>query len=102
MSVIEVVANPVTGVLERAALLLEEFGWCQGRAGSREEGVMCLVGAIGTVGFPEGFRNGEMIRRFVAVGIPATSCGLELAAWNDVPGRTKAEVVAKLREAAGL
>lgn len=100
MSVVEIAADPVSEMLERAALLLEEFGWCQGRAGSREEGELCLVAAIAT--FPEGFTSGELVRRFAAAGIPNTPCGLELAAWNDVPGRTRSEVVAKLREAASL
>lgn len=111
--------QPVTDsdVLTRAADLLEEFGWRQHglfNPGSfpsdescRDATQFCAVGAI--------------VRARRDLGLPASDwsytdpnghynlanrCfgehieGWTLAAWNDAPGRTKEEVVAKLREAA--
>ena len=85
-------------VLERAADLLEEFGWCQDDYGSRREGTLCLFGAFQEArrdfGLPMSGWSEDYLRPFRAVGILAPIW------WNDRPGRTKAEVVAKLREAA--
>jgi len=84
-------------VLERAADLLEEFGWCQGKAGSKEEGEFCMFGALITAQDDvKGPHRGVY---------KATRClddlgGGNFIDWNDAPGRTKAEVVAALRAAA--
>lgn len=92
-------------VLLRAADLLEEFGWCQGHAGSKREGEFCARGAI-----IEAHRDltGERLDlwgdattmgydNFVSrnLGLSKTLC-----AFNDSLGRTKAEVTAALRSAA--
>lgn len=98
------VSNPAVttrDVLHRAADLLEEFGWCQGRNGSRAEGQMCIGGAVREACRDFGFEYGtgsamhhalkNAARAFFPSGAPV---------WNDATGRTRAEVVARLREAA--
>jgi hypothetical protein len=84
-------------LLNRAADILEEFDWCQGQTGSRRIEAMCMAGAISEAALDLG-ANGLTMR---------TSCqslhaliGTGFVSWNDEPGRTKAQVVAKLREAA--
>lgn len=95
----------VADVLDRAADLLEEFGWCQKKAGSKFEGEMCAVGAImesvddftgswGSVGR-------DLYNAACSIQGDASEATIwPLAIWNDAPGRTKAEVVARLRDAA--
>lgn len=92
------VAEPVTvaDVLTRAADLLGEFGWTQQGVGSKAEGEMCMIGACVEAAKDLG-RNGWSIA-LDNVGVGRT--GESIGGWNDAPGRTKAEVVAKLREAA--
>lgn len=85
-------------VLERAADLLEEFGWCQGYMGSKRDGQFCSLGALIEATNDLGGDFGAVRR---ALGYEdAGSMGRHIARWNDDAGRTKAEVVAKLREAA--
>lgn len=109
MSVVErerVVAEPTTrDVLLRAADLLSEFGWQQGGLGSKLTGQFCLVGAVveaaRDLGAPytpsvhddEGIYDyaNRFLRSFEKE-YPED--------WNDAEGRTKAEVVARLRAAA--
>jgi hypothetical protein len=82
-------------VLNRAADLLEEFGWCQGRAGSKAEGTMCLDRAIGEAEKDLGIllaRARTTLSEHIGIPLPFI--------WNDTPGRTKEEVVRALREAA--
>lgn len=85
-------------VLHRAADLLTEFGWCQGTYGSKVEGAFCAEGAIFQAVldlYGRGYiLNATQWRRVFA------SLGDHLPNWNDAPGRTRAEVVARLREAA--
>lgn len=93
-------------VLERAADLIEETGWCQfSYRGSGSLDIIpkrrfelaeeyCVTGAIFQAAYDAG--TGAIPARDVLsdfLGQGATS-------WNDAPERTKAEVVAKLREAA--
>jgi hypothetical protein len=91
---VEIERPTVRDVLHRAADLLEEFGWCQGRAGSKADGAMCAGGAV--IEAVADFRNGPNFwttwSRFCEK-YRGTS-------WNDAPGRTKEEVVTALREAA--
>jgi hypothetical protein len=84
-------------VLLRAADLLEEFGWCQGEFGSKEDGSFCLYGAVDTAHSDLTGKPGWAPREF---GIFLHKRLGGCASWNDDPGRTKAEVVARLREAA--
>lgn len=80
-------------VLSTAALLIEENGWTQHQLRS-EDGAYCLVGAIRA-----------------ATDVPSWSTELRTlkalhlgdgfaADWNDRPGRTKRQVLRKLRRAA--
>lgn len=95
-------AEPVTtaDVLHRAADLLEEFDWCQGNLG--RNGAYCAMGAIGAVVDRANLSPGEwyVALDVASFGLPASGTKHPLAHWNDEPGRTKAEVVARLREAA--
>ena len=88
-------------VLHRAADLLEEFGWCQGHfaktvdgravsAHSHDAVLFCAVGALAKAA------------RDLSAAAGETNFGLDtdLSAWNDERGRTKAEVVSRLRAAA--
>ncbi|KQM37975.1 hypothetical protein [Sphingomonas sp. Leaf10] len=101
---------PVSQVLSEAADLLEKPGaWTQnafardwlgrmtGPLSTKDTAVCwCVMGATCVAGqdADEGQAADDFLRGFL--GIP------DLASWNDTPGRTQAEVVAKLREAAAL
>lgn len=91
-------------VLHRAADLLEEFGWCQGAYAVPNAGdlfdapvAFCAVGAIGRA-------HAELhggVRTFDALdAVKKYTPETPLQHYNDTLGRTKAEVVARLREAA--
>lgn len=71
-----------------AADYIREHGWCQGTMMSLG-GQVCIFGALTAV------LGGRMLsaRAFLdkALGMPAHW-------WNDAPGRTKEEVIAKLEE----
>ena len=101
-------------VLVRAADLLEEFDWFQGNycpacTGEEGEGSIfraerfCALGAMiraeKDLGVYTGFDTGSF--HASTMKSLARVIGTEfIAGWNDHPGRTKEEVVAKLREAA--
>lgn len=101
-------------VLHRAADLLGEFGWWQGGycpGGNLESADrFCAAGAIRRSiadfrGVNAGLISGNdpLLRECLsALGMnPYNGIGTTTVAdWNDKPGRTKAEVVARLREAA--
>lgn len=92
----------VRDVLHRAADLLEtgEWEWCQGFA--RHGDALCMLGAVSAAcgvvpERPYITIESELYEDacdVLAVHVP------EGADWNDKPGRTKAEVVARLRQAA--
>lgn len=105
-------------VLHRAADLLEEFGWAQNYYAFSDSGChveptssaavrFCAVGAMTRAAW-DLTRDEHDFDPDVALGLVGyrafdgrgrvTSCGVP--AWNDAPGRTKAEVVQKLRDAA--
>ena len=85
--------NPVAQALLDAASLIEQRGWCQG-TGERE-GALCMLRAIG-VAAPS---DDILVAACETLGkLLNTRFG---QVWNDVPGRTKEEVVAMLRRAAG-
>jgi len=100
----------IADVLERAADLIEPEGkWTQGESARTADGQVvfaphkdavcwCLYGAIAQVGGANCDFNSTtyLASRFIEKGEET------LAAWNDAPERTQAEVVAKLREAAAL
>jgi hypothetical protein len=88
--------------LNYAADLLEseEWGWCQGVA--RNGDSLCMLGALAVATgnalreHQESF-EGDLGPRYEAAYkvLPEGK-----AAWNDEPGRTKAEVISALRSAA--
>jgi hypothetical protein len=78
-------------VLERAADLLEEFGWLQGTLGSKEEGGFCLLGSVFTA-------HRDLTGEDPGTILPYPEVGSSI--WNDQPGRTKEEVIVRLRGAA--
>lgn len=94
----------VAEVLERAADLIEPEGrWVKGElAKYNPDGFVCgcAMGAILDV--PSDAIWDALA--FIEAGLPQTRPGglRPIAAWNDAPERTQAEVVAKLREAAQL
>ena len=96
--------HPVADILDRAADLIEPEGrWVQGnlfRLAGGKEICWCAYGAILHTRSAHSEEAAELIER----DLPKTSPGglRPIAAWNDAPERTQAEVVAKLREAANL
>lgn len=89
-------APSVADVLNGAADLIERDGWVQGMY--RYEHSLCIVGAIDTAAGCFGTNmtvDAMRARSTVADFIEANP-----TAWNDKPGRTKAEVVVALRAAA--
>lgn len=79
--------------LRRAADVLEEDGWCQGR-GTDGQGRHCAVGAMCSVAVDHG--------QATSVHLLPLRARLEgpLSDWNDEPGRTKEEVLALFRNTA--
>lgn len=73
-------------VRERAAQLIESLGWWQ--VGGHREGdePICIVIALGRA-----TPRGGMVPH---CGFPSLGAAAD---WNDVKGRTKAEVIARLR-----
>lgn len=79
-------------VCARAADLVER-GWMQGDYWNAHGTRCCLVGAL-----DEAAKDDRVFDE--ACRLVRTIIGSELDAWNDTPGRTQAEVVAALRQAA--
>lgn len=99
--------RPVTTreVLHRAADLLEEFGWCQDALARDDEGnesegnldlaqpnwtSFCAIGAASRAALDLGTKG--------CLGV--TALPFEIIAFNNAPGRTREEVVARIRELA--
>lgn len=95
-------------ILSKAADLIEPEGrWTQGASAHAGDGLAtgacqddaicwCLGGAIERTGYGHFSAVGDALKYFTA------TTGGALVSFNDAPGRTQAEVVAKLREAAAL
>lgn len=112
------VTVPVTRreALHRAADLLEEFGWCQWSPARDEDGwnclpcdrgaqSFCLTGSIERAVFDltghDMRANGPLPGLSITNTRPSGYTGRSFdPRWNNAPGRTKAEVVALLRERA--
>jgi hypothetical protein len=86
-------------VLHRAADLLEEFGWCQGRMGSKQEGMFCISGAVNEAVRELGYNYTRLPSDPLYVS-GTRFFGGNGPRWNDEAGRTKEEVVSALRSAA--
>lgn len=108
MSVIEVPVTTVPAVttrdvLHRAADLLGEYQWLQGEWRRDDDAGYpigyCVAGAI--YRSSTDFGNGKSSPHFEAARDALhDNVGRSIVSWNNAPGRTKAEVVACLREAA--
>lgn len=84
--------DPVRQVFWDAADLIEEKGWIQ-CAGRNPDGI-CMVEAILQV------INREMSLFMEVQEVLYPMATVDFVIWNDYPGRTKKEVVARLREIA--
>src|SRR5258706_15803342 len=87
-----------------AANLLEKKGWCQNRASNKLDQI-CLAEAL----HRSVYGNQEMVNTTTVSDTGAWKpsfhalskfIGEDAIRWNDRPGRTKTEVIEKLREAA--
>ncbi len=84
-------------VLERARDHILQHGWLQGSLGS-DGGPVCIMGALCAA---DGWAKGDIIaqervRRTTLLGFEARYMDAHKAvAWNDAPGRTQAEVLAR-------
>ena len=104
-------------VFAAAADLLGREGWGQGSY-KKEDGTRCMLGACMAVTVGDRFENAHdanwqpksvcedysvavqaLEDHFYALG-KTTGKRASAAEWNDAPGRTKDEVIAKLRELA--
>ena len=95
---------PPSVVLLNAAELLETRGWCQSTY-YNDNGACCLVGAIGAVVLGRDDTSLDLCR--VEMSHPAMALVRKVtdeipSFWNDRPGRTRAQVISRLREAAAL
>lgn len=115
MSILEehpLVVAPATrrDVLHRAADLLEEFGWERVAdltlllANPRRRKPTCLIGAVAIARHDLGdIRPDDSLDPYTYGFVPLADmfrAYTDAYRWNDAPGRTKAEVVARLRQAA--
>lgn len=96
--------SEVAQYLLKAAAYIEEHGWCQNHINDAA-GRVCLAGAIYAVG--GGFLDDGIPKRcpvrseaFDAIRNALPDCTFRIPAWNDAPGRTQDEVVAKIRAVA--
>lgn len=95
-------------IMEKAAEIVSR-GWTQRIFTNSARSCFCVRGALsvaaGAQMLTEGHKPSERLLAKVISGVsPRSDVAAEnsLVAWNDAPGRTQAEVVAKLREAAAL
>jgi hypothetical protein len=98
--------SEIADILDKAADLIEPEGaWCQRDYARNADGLVtglsefrgpatcwCIAGATAKVD--------PQARGASADGFLQEFLGVHPSVWNDAPGRTQAEVVAKLREAA--
>ncbi|MDV9195535.1 DUF6197 family protein [Streptomyces sp. Wh19] len=87
--------------LELTALVIERYGWAQ-NTHRTTSGRRCILGAQAVL-YRLGHGNESTVaaagQRLQAV-LAACGCTLTYAKWNDLPGRTQADVLALIREAA--
>lgn len=89
----------VADVLERAADLLGEYHWCRGHPANFGEDYYCAGFAIGRAQNELGYVPPD--GKVYSFEWAADYLGVKhIPKWNDTPGRTREEVVARLREAA--
>lgn len=98
---VPVVVCPAADALDATADLLEREGWCQ-RAFSTDDGRMCAALALTSTTNPSGSAANFTAHSAARAALCTVISTGNVMAWNDVPGRTKAEVVGAFREAARL
>lgn len=86
------VLDEASKLLLKAAVYLEEIGWCQNTFGY--EGPRCAIGVLITMNHSNDHIYQTARDRLRAI------VGKDIMSWNDTPGRTKEEVIAKIRAAA--
>lgn len=101
----EISDDEISELCEKAADILEKVGLCQGTFEDLD-GKVCLYGALNVILYgqasPPFFSakwkgNKHLIAHFAKrLGFKSPD---HTVAWNDAPGRTKEEVVRRLREA---
>jgi len=84
-----------TAILNDAADIIDRDGWVQGELSIPGQG-RCTLDAIAASG--DGF--GDPAVYLAVAALNGYLGSIRLAAWNDAPGRTHAEVVSALRGAA--
>jgi hypothetical protein len=80
--------------LLQAADVLERDGWCQ-HHNYDNDGSRCMLGALGSVSY-----NYTTSAYGTAILKLQSSLAMRISEWNDATGRTKEEVIAKLRKIA--
>lgn len=98
-------ADPVSVILEEAAVQIEKSGWTQGEATDRYGRICALqaisYAAINVLSYDVGYLMEARLRFMCHLGVDDYHKGGRcIALWNDAAGRTKEEVCRKLREAA--
>jgi hypothetical protein len=87
-------------ILLDAIDVIEQRGWCQGAFQDDDSKQVCMLGAIRIATWDKVIYP---VHPAYAQACNATGMnGTMIAQWNDASGRTKEEVIAKLREAAQL
>jgi hypothetical protein len=94
----EVKVEPWQEIILKSIELIETYGWVQKAFGSKDVG-FCIVGAVRAIrpspstvnrlGYTEAWTH-------LMYGFKDR----DIATWNDAPGRTKEEVILKLKEIA--
>ncbi len=90
-------------LLLKAAELVEERGHNQGWY-EGDNGSLCILGALEVASGEEPFSMSEILlplHHGCGLAHDLRPFALGVIRWNDAPGRTKAEVVQALRNAAG-
>lgn len=96
--------SEVAAVLNRAADILEQEGWGQGKLHNRATGCRCALGALNDA--TNDCMKGPAAPRSYEVWSAAEDAlsaeiGFDnIPTWNDALGRTATEVIAALRNAA--
>lgn len=86
-------------ILERAAALIEQRGWCQLHFEDKD-GRLCLDQALRLASQDVEHEWRHEVRTQARALLYPLISGSSVVLWNDAPRRTQDEVVAKLREAA--
>jgi hypothetical protein len=90
----------VQAVLDEAAEIIEQRGWTQGEMGDPWIGPRCMLGAIYSATPGDEQLRSECTRAIAERISPAGGdAETQISIWNDRHGRTKTQVLARLRGA---